>query len=306
MTVAAPLTAFATAVTVSVSPSTSVSLPARLASSTSVSSGVERESSTATGASFTAVTVTVTRPLPLSGPSETVYSKLAVPLKFASGVKVTTPAVTVAAPLTAFATAVTVSASPSASMSLAARFGKSAGVSSAVERESSTATGASLVEPTVTVTRPVSVRPPSETVYSKLAVPLKFAAGMKVTTPAATEAVPLTAPATAVTVSPSPSASVSLPARAERTTWVSSPVDAVSSTAIGLSATGATVIETVAIELARDPEQPITTTLQPSGSPRSSTRKVKLSAPLVFAAGVYVRAAPVPLRLPCAGPERIV
>jgi hypothetical protein len=71
----------------------------------------------------------------------------------------------------------------------------------------------SLTAPTVTVARPTSVLPwPSSIVYSNVAVPLKSAVGVKVTTPAVTLTDPLVAfPAeTMVIVSPA-SASVSLP-----------------------------------------------------------------------------------------------
>ena len=101
--------------------STSVSLPFRSAciSVTGVSSAVVAVSSTATGASFTGETVIVTSPVSVNVPSETVYSKLAVPLKSAAGVKVIVPFMfSTTAPFTALFTAVTVSASPSTSKSL--------------------------------------------------------------------------------------------------------------------------------------------------------------------------------------------
>ena len=156
-----------TAVTVSVSFSTSVSLTVRSVSgkTSATSSFVVLASATAIGASLTAETVTATEAVLVPPfPSETVYSKLAGPFRFAVGVKVTTPAVTVALPPTGAATAVTISVSPSTSVSLAARFGRSAGVSSVAVRTSATATGASLTAVTLSETVPVSVSAPSETV----------------------------------------------------------------------------------------------------------------------------------------------
>ena len=76
------------------------------------------------------------------------------PLKLAAGVKVTVPAASATVPLTALPTAVTVSAWPSTSVSLATSDAPviATAVSSAVERASSTATGGSLTAVTVTVT----------------------------------------------------------------------------------------------------------------------------------------------------------
>ena len=76
-----PFWAAATDRNVSVSPSASVSLARSdaVVIVAAVSSAVEAVSSLASGPSLTLVTVTATRPVSLSAPSVTVYSKLAGP-----------------------------------------------------------------------------------------------------------------------------------------------------------------------------------------------------------------------------------
>ena len=173
--VTVPLVAAPTAVMVMLGPSTSASLPSSAAavSTSAVSSGVIAASSPAIGASGTGVTVTVAVPTAVRAPSDTVYWKLAVPVRLGAGVNVTMPAASATVPPLGAATAVTVSGPPSASVSLAARVaaGSASGVSSAVVTASATATGASGTGVTVTATVPVSVPAPSDTVYSKLAGP---------------------------------------------------------------------------------------------------------------------------------------
>ena len=79
-----------------------------------VSSAVLAVSSTATGASFTVLTVIVTVAVfELSVPSETLYLKLAVPLKLAVGSKVNVEPVILAVPFTSeLATKLYVKVSP--------------------------------------------------------------------------------------------------------------------------------------------------------------------------------------------------
>ena len=102
----------------------------------------------------------------VAAPSLTVYVKLALPAKLAAGVNVTVPAASVTVPLVAPLTAVTVSAPPSTSVSLAVSDAPviASAVSSVVLRVSSTATGGSFTAVTAIVTRPVSVAAPSLTV----------------------------------------------------------------------------------------------------------------------------------------------
>ena len=88
-------------------------------------------------------------------------------MKLGLGVKVIWPATSDTVPFSGLPTAVTVSASPSGSVSLPTRSAaaKTRATSSLVERVSSSATGASLRAATLTVTVPVSLPPlPSETV----------------------------------------------------------------------------------------------------------------------------------------------
>ena len=88
----------------------------------------------------------------------------------------------------------TASGSPSGSVSFAST-GTDTALPAVVAAESSAASGGSLDGVTVTVTWAVSHSdgtPPSQTVYVKLSVPLKFANGVYVTVPPAlTTAVPL-------------------------------------------------------------------------------------------------------------------
>ena len=97
-----------------------------------------------------------------------------MPLKLAAGVKVMLPSTSSTEPLVALVASVTLSVSPSASLSLARSDAAvmPTPVSSSVVALSATATGASLTGVTVMVTSPASVAKPSETVYSKLAGPL--------------------------------------------------------------------------------------------------------------------------------------
>ena len=75
--------------TVTRSPSGSLSLPSTLIRLLTLSSSTVTVSSTASGGVLTGVTVIVTRPTSVPpAPSVTVYSKLAVPLKFVAGVNV--------------------------------------------------------------------------------------------------------------------------------------------------------------------------------------------------------------------------
>jgi hypothetical protein len=159
------------------SPSPSVSL-AITSTEPEPSSGAVIASVFAIGASATAVTVTVTVPVPVRPDgSVTVYSNVASPAKSVGGVKVMTPEAR-AAPLTA----VIVSGSASPSVSLASSVATSiwTAVSSAVVAVSAPAIGASGTGASAIDTRPVSVSAPSLIVYSNVAVPVAFAAGVTV------------------------------------------------------------------------------------------------------------------------------
>ena len=117
---------------------------------TTPSSATVAVSSTAVGASFAGRTVTETAPVSVSAPSETVYEKVAVPKKPGAGVYRSVPAicVTVPWPAAGCVNAVTVSASPSTSVSFAST-AMSTATPSSVVAASSTATGGSLTGVTV-------------------------------------------------------------------------------------------------------------------------------------------------------------
>ena len=162
-----PLLGVPTAITVSAPPSTSVSFATSDAPgiTTGVFANVDAASSTAIGGSLIGVTMTVTSPTSVRSPSLTVYANVAVPKKSAAGVNVTVPLASATVPLVGIPTAITVSGSPSASVSFATSAvpAITAAVSSAVIIMSSTATGGVLA-PTVTVTVAVANSPVSVTV----------------------------------------------------------------------------------------------------------------------------------------------
>ena len=120
-------------------------------------------------------------------------------------------------------------------------------MSSSVVALSFTATGASFTAVTVTVTVAVSVSIPSLSVYLKLSVPLKFAAGVYCSWPdGKVVTVPFAGCVTLATLWLGPSTSVSL-LRTEIVTGVSSVVDAVSSPATGASFSASTETDTVVV-----------------------------------------------------------
>ncbi len=176
--------------------------------------------------------------------------------------------------------------SPSGSVSLdrSDAVEMSSGTSSVTVTASGWGRGRRLAAVTSTVTVAVSVPPlPSDTVYSKVSVPLKPDAGVYVQSPPAVqETVPPPAEkaSNADTVSVSPSMSVSF-TKTFVVTATSSSVAASSSLPTGSSFTAVTVTVTVASS-------------HSDGTPSSQIRYRKLVVPLQSAGGVYVK---VPSRL---------
>src|SRR5574343_897624 len=168
------------------------------------------------------------------------------PLKLAAGVKFSVPSgLMLTVPLGLLA-AVTVSWSPSMSLSLLSTLMLFRAVSSLVlQGPSFTGSGLSFVAGMFTVTVAVELPPwPSLMVYWKLAAPLKLAAGVKVTLPSGLRtAVPLVEGPMLAMLRASASTSVSLPKRvaAVIVTGVSSVVLWLSLVATGASLTALTV-----------------------------------------------------------------
>ena len=152
---AVPLVLGPTAVIVNASPSTSLSLASSSAAVkvTGTSSWVAPVSSSATGASLTGATLIVTVAVSLPPlPSSIVYWIVVGPLKSAFGVKSRLPSGLIVTVPSGLVADVTVSGSPSASVSLPSTSMPVSGVSSSVESgPSSTASGSVLVELTVIV-----------------------------------------------------------------------------------------------------------------------------------------------------------
>ena len=173
------------------------------------------------------------------------------PLKFSAGVKLSVPSgLTVTVPWAALTlAAVTVSGSPSTSLSLPSTAMLATGVLTGVLATSPAAAGASLTAVTVRLTVAVEVPPlPSLMVYVKLAGPLKLGVGVKTTEPPARLTLPPTGACTLVMNKALPSTSVSLPSKAAGAMFsgVSSAIGAsVSVTASGASLTGVTLRVTV-------------------------------------------------------------
>ena len=161
------------------------------------------------GVSFTDVTVTVTVAVDCVVPSVIVYVNESVPLKFAFGVYVQVPVgAHEAVPNPGVVLLTIVSVGPSMSVSLPSTLSDT-GLSSSVDIASLTAVGGSLTAEMLTLTVPMVACAPSETVYVKVSVPLKFGFGVYVQLVAVHATLPFVPFVLPTTVSVSHSGSVS-------------------------------------------------------------------------------------------------